>query len=411
MLSVPTSLLQRWSDYHVAIPCVEALLTASLDDRPAVSPARLDFEALNAEGWRSNTARAQCIACCDDLVRWCVEHRRYVHNVAVRQTVGSYLDHDLVCTPLDPDASSVTGEKPHPLAAGIARLFTRTIVPHARAIGVDRVHRRRLNGELSCWSMAVRELRDGDLLLIDAPLTTQKGESGDTDFFLCDYPSLLRQPKDVRVHLRVSVDAAKELAALSGVRAGWHPFCRVLAIVEQEPGGVVLRALQFQFRSPIPDEHRYRRHPPWPESLLEDAQGQERELMEADWLKKALPAETSTGLSPEMAAIDLRKHLKLYDSGSPYAITRGAGSPYEGVEAFWCCLAVMLPAWTDDFPLAAGQVARLLDSFDATFTSEWRRVASQLHQAVELRYTPALMDEARSILAGLGSSRGAGETS
>jgi hypothetical protein len=132
--------------------------------------------------------------------------------------------------------------------------------------------------------------------------------------------------------------------------------------------------------------------------------------MEVDWLKKVLPAEaaaedqTNEGQpikAPALTADDLRNRLKFYSSDTDRSIMRGAGSPYEGVEAFWCCLAAMLPAWTKDFPLTPPQVASLLAAFDAVFDEQWKRIASQLSLAVELRYSPDSMAAVRSTLAGL----------
>lgn len=417
MLSVPTSLLRRWSDFNAAIPCVEALLTACLDNRPAVSRGRLDLEALHAAGWRSEAARAHCLGCCNELAQWCVANGRYAHNVAVQQDLELFFDHDLISTPLDPAAARRSGEARHPLAALVARMFPRRHVPdRPRQIGGDRVYRQRLRGDLACWSMAIRDVTDGDLVLIDAPLAATPGERGPADFLLCDYPPLLRRAHDTRVRLRVSTDAAELLAEVPGVRTGWHPFCRVLATVRQEPGGTTLEALLFQFRSPIPDEHRYNHQPAWPESLLEEVRDQRNKLMEADWLKKALPAEPqpdaqgaqASAAQAVMSAESLRAHLRIHASDTDLAITRGAGSPYEGVEALWCCLATLLPMWSEDFPLAPGDVAALLAVFDETFDEAWQRTASRLQPAVALRYTPAVMAEVRSVLAGLAAPGGTG---
>jgi hypothetical protein len=396
MLSVPTSLLQRWSDYRAATPCVEALLTACLDEAPALVRARLDLEAIHARGWRSEPARAQCIACCDDLVRRCIERRRYIHNVAVQQDFELFFDHALAALPPVSGTAGRPAARPHPLAAFAARFRGSDAGPDAGPIGGDRPWQRRLYEDLPCWSMVVRDLDDGELVLIDAPLAARHDEGDGCTFFLCDYPPLLRQPSDVRVPLRVSPDAAGPLARMPGVCAGWHPFCRLLALVRQEAGGIVLQALQFHFRLPVPDRHRYRHEPVWPESLLEEAVAVQHKLMEVDWLKKALGTDPAPGVVE-----DVRQRLRLFASGTDRALTRGAGSPYEGVEALWCCLATVLPVWSEDFPLTAGQVGRLLEAFDASFTDDWRRTASRLLQAVELRYTPARMDAVRGALAAL----------
>jgi hypothetical protein len=254
--------------------------------------------------------------------------------------------------------------------------------------------------------MAVRLLNEGDLVLVDAPLATAPAGESDTRFFLCDYPPVSRHPEDGRLLLRISPEVQRELAAVPAVDAGWHPFCRALGIVRLDSDGASLQPLQFQFRSPRPDEHRYDHHASWPETLLDEVADIKGQPMEIHWLAprielaERLTALEHAGASSERApAAELRRRFKSMVSDTDVALTRRSASPYEGVEAFWCCLASILPAWAGAFPLGPAQRATLLEAYDTTFDARWREQQRRLQPFIDLRYTPEVMDRARAILA------------
>jgi hypothetical protein len=411
MLTSPTSLLQRWSDYRAGVPCADALVTAYLDSERAVQPAGLDLAAVDAAGWRSQAGREMYLATGRELVDWCIRHGRYVHNVAIHQDVNWDVDGDAICTPTAPgssDGKDTAGNR-HRWREWLGAK-TRAALPTA-SLG-SRTIQHRIRGELPCWSMVVRELTDGDLLVIDAPLCIERDpERASTEFFICDYSPILRQSHDVRVPMRVSRDTAREVHSAIGVSTAWHPFCRALAIVRHEARRDLLQVLQFQFRSPIPDDRRYTHRPVWPESVLIEARPEQWLLKhkEVDWLggflAKAMQSTATPASSPPPlttgARSELRKRLETLAPDTRFALTRAAASPYEGVEAFWCCLASVLPVWHDDFPLTANHRDTLLGIFDSTFDAQWRLAASQLEQVVDLRYTPAVMDAIRTTLAHL----------
>jgi hypothetical protein len=71
------------------------------------------------------------------------------------------------------------------------------------------------------------------------------------------------------------------------------------------------------------------------------------------------------------------------------------------MDAFWCSIAALMPSWKTDFPLSNDKLSALLIAFDKAYGDEWHKVAADPALAGALRYTPAVIAEARARIAGL----------
>jgi hypothetical protein len=268
--------------------------------------------------------------------------------------------------------------------------------------------------------MAVRDLKPGNAVLVAAPLCLTRGEGDEISACLCDYPAFVRTPQDAAVPLVISVEGKQNLLSLLGSEAAaWHPFCRILGILRQGSLGLRVEVLQVELAVPIPDGRRYSHKATWDEALIEETTSFDYESREAEWAQKELADYQSGKLFRSLGNLTnvhlltpvetdreelLARCIALAGSGSSSAyraLTRKTGSPFEGMDAFWCSIAALLPSWKSQFPLDSNKVSALLIAFDKAYGHEWQSVAADPALVGAIRYSPAVMATARTRIAGL----------
>lgn len=405
MLLVPRSLTTRWSPFQPQVVEAESVIQACIDKLPAATAMSLSLTKIHQVGWRSPEAHRLYAEACEKLSNWCVQKRRYVHNVSTLQTIEFNADFNL-CTERDRRRLEQPQRGWWPF-------------PRQSEFDARRAERRQLEkfyNDLPNWTQAVKQMPVGEACLIAAPLSLIEGDDSEVSACLCDYPPFLRTPQDAAVALLMS-DMNKQalLAKLGPLAAAWHPFCRVLGILHQEPQGLAVKVLQIELAIPVPAERNYLHKPMWDEALVKETMSFGFELREAEWAQEDL-AEHQHGqmfrnfginsgsnllsLTGENDEEFLARMISLAESKFRAQIRR-AGSPFEGRDAFWCALAVLLPAWKTQFALNCDKVTALLIAFDKTYGHEWQQVASNPALSSSLRYTPEIMQAARHRIAAM----------
>lgn len=254
-----------------------------------------------------------------------------------------------------------------------------------------------------------RELLDGELLLIDAPVS-MNSETGSA--CLCDVPPFARREGDARMSLMLSDAVRQRLAAYALTRADWIPFCRTLGIVRRQPRGQAVQVLQISVRTP--------RYPEigWVTRLIEEASGMQfgksyrsddgvfysswiglyRAFVETEREKRGLAdnAALAAACGPYFASVMLRHG----DFDVPFML-KNENNPYENAEGFWTAVSAILPAWRDYFPLTGPQVDALLHEFDAAYDPTWKAAMADLAMSGLFRFTPEVMDRIRARIAEL----------
>lgn len=404
MLLVPQSLTACWSALTPQAIEAESLLAACIDKAPLVQAMSLSLKKVHQAGWRSPEAHALYADACSELSDWCVRNEHYVHNVSTLQDVSFDTGMNL-CT----ESDRRRAERPRRRW----RFLRRQTEFEAKVM--ERIRWKSLYGDLPTWAKAVRKLVAGQAVLIAAPLClTQDGEGGEIDACLCDYPPLVRTPQDAKLALLMSGEGKRDLLAKLGSQAAaWHPFCRILGIFRQEPQGPRVEVLQVELASPLPSERDYWHEPNWDEALIKET-ASFIDAREATWaqdeLKKfesgkifgSLRLGSMSGLlsrAEEDEEERLARGIAFADSAM--GLVRETGSPFEGLDAFWCSLATLLPSWKTHFPLGDDKVAALLIAFDKAYGLEWHQVAANPALDGVLRYTPAAIAEARAHIEGL----------
>lgn len=395
MLSTPVNLLRRYSDYQYRFIDAEALLRSCLGDRPATRPACLRLDEVHRLGWRSPDAKRLYEAACRKLEYWCIDHGHYANNVLVWQEIRLPVEQKEYCLPQAPVSA------PTKKSAGwkVLSFAGRKASDAFQKDGFDRTR------NVPSWSVALRNLTEMPLLLIDAPLCFDKGDDG----FLCDYPDFVRRREDMRVPLLMSKNVQSEILSAIGGCKEWYPFARLMGVVHQESQGARFEVFQVSLRLPRSDELNRRRDFGFAEDIIGEASGLLGCDSEVQWLGKmvsALDAGYSLNLFSEPdEALIANLSLALYELirspaySSAKVWARQYGSPYEGDQAFWCGLAALAPQWQKHFPFTPMQVTALLRIFDKQHDEKWHSVAKRLEGADVLRYTPSVMAEARNRLA------------
>jgi hypothetical protein len=407
MLLVPESLIARWSWFMPQVIEAESLLAACIDRAPAAHAMSLSLEKVHQLGWRSREAQELYAHACERLSNWCVQHRHYVHNVSTLQDID--LDAGMS---LSTDSDRRRMEQPQQRW----RRFRRASEFDARVM--ERIRWKTLYQDLPAWSIAARKLQAGHPILVAAPLCMTRGEDDEIHAFLCDFPPFVRTPQDATLPLVMSSGGKQSLfSQLGSEAAAWHPFCRILGILQTDSLGPRVEVLQVELAVPLPDAREYSHRASWDEALVKEATSAAFGTREAEWAQKELEeyqsekmlqflrVDSKANLQSPVAAGDnelLARSIALAGSESPFrALTRETGSPFKGMDAFWCSIAALMPSWKTDFPLSNDKLSALLIAFDKAYGDEWHKVAADPALVGAIRYTPAVIAEARTRIAGL----------
>lgn len=394
MLQVPQSIVNRWSPFETHWLDARAVLELWLDEAPCVKGSRLPLSDVAALGWRSDAARRLLDDACEALAQQCAARGRYAHNVSVLQEFDGWDDKHL---------SLATKRDLHGFMHPPRRLTKKA--SRAAEFSQHAMLRARYS-KLPSWAMLAPDIRDGELVLFAAPLCLQSMEEGSTTASLCDYPPSARRSSDPRVRLIAPPDDLKMLRETLGNAGAWHPFFRCLARVRDDPNGRSLQLLRVELRIPLAEARPYNHCPTWDEALVKQAVTSE--LSEVTWATEVL-----TGLSPAPFAglleigkvvdlqdrTDLQRQVVLAETGGgARSLMRGAGTPFDGPDAFWCATAALLTGWPDSFALRNEQRKALLIAFDARHDPAWREVAGHPALSGSVRYTPEVMAAVRAQL-------------
>lgn len=353
------------------------MIAVHINENPAVRSVNIELQRVLNHGAESEWTHRHIGEVTARLSAWCVANNRYFANVAVKQKLDpTYVD--LACSPLTPNPpwwrfwASRGGE--------------------------------RVSGELAPFASAT--LSESDLVLIDAPISMNL-ETADHDAYLCDFPPVARKVEDARLPLILSAPARRQLAEYFSAAPDWMPFCRTLAIVRNRRRGQVLEVLQISSRIPRFPERD------WWIGLIDEADTmqsykaytsdddhalkewiviyritvEEERKNHANADDAALARECGAQFASEMLSLgrdSVRSHLKLENS------------PYGNAEGFWACLAPVLAAGRDRFPLTRAQVDTLLRKFDLAYDADWKSSMRDLAMSGLFRFTPDVMAKIRA---------------
>ncbi len=396
MLQVPQSIVNRWSPFETQWLDARAVLELWLGEAPCVDGCDFSLADVAALGWHSDTAGRLIDQACETLAQRCVERGRYAHNVGVLQKFDSWDTNHLALA---------TASDLHRLAHPPRRLSDKA----SKAAEIaQRVEMEARYSAVPSWAMLAPDVHDGDLVLVAAPLNVQSHEGGDATAALCDYPYPARRVWDPSVRLIASSDDLELLRQMLGNRGAWHPFCRCLARVRDDPSGRALRLLRLELRIPLPEARPYSHHPTWSEALVKEAASHDG-LSEATWAAKVLTSMPYSALLTGLSAIekvadpqartDLQRQVALAaEYFSERSLMRDAGTPFEGPDAFWCATAALLAGWPESFALRAEQREALLTAFDARYDQAWQEIAGDPALSGSVRYTPEVMAAVRAQL-------------
>ncbi len=406
MLQVPKSVVARWSPFATQWIEVERLLQARLDGVPAVEGCGLSLERVDALGWRSRRARLLYDEACERVAQRCVDAGRYAHNIGVWQALND-LDDAHLALATNTDRQRIGHPQPLPWPRKRASKRDARVNEQVRARG--------RYSEVPSWGMMAGKLHEGDAVLVAAPLCVVADEATGSEAFLCDYPDFVRAAADPRVRLSVSAEAVQRLQDELGAAVAWHPFARVLGIAHQTPRGLSLDLLRLELRVPVPEDRRYTHQATWDEALVEEAAKPGYDMREAQWAEKQIAALRTFSPGPGMYALpdaidpqaraELARRVALASDDTHRSLTRDSGTPYHGIDAFWCAAAALLPAWPREFVLESDKVEALLTAFDVAHGPPWQNIAGDPALAGAIRYRPAVMAEARARIAALSAPR------
>jgi hypothetical protein len=225
-------------------------------------------------------------------------------------------------------------------------------------------------GLLPTWSARQQRFPPGTAIHITAPLCLVSTTGGEATAFLHDYPPLARMASDETLPLQLSPTLQRQLIDHLGEAAAWHPFCKILGFVRQVADAPCIEVIQVEFAVPLPFYSALAASA-WEQGLLREA-------------ACSSSAQGARSFTPAQAG----------DLALPLAEPDGANG-------FWCTLATLLPAWKKQFALTPATVHALLASFDHRFDRAWRLTVGNAAIASRMRYSVAVMAEARSRLAAL----------
>lgn len=378
----------------------KALLNACLNGEAVADVLVLALPDVQRAGWRSAAAQALYAQALHRLALWCVDHDRYLHNVAVLQE-GRYP----VSMAVAPPPRTVSTAVRRALRQAVHQSVSREAEPA---------------DNLPAWSVAAPRLQPGEAVLIAAPLCLTQRANREVDAFLCDYPPLTRTPQDPAVRLLLPSHLGRALHADIGAEAAaWHPFSRILGIVRNHPRGREIEVLRVELCTPLALPRSYNLEPTWDEALVEETAALSPVDSESYWAAKEvqeyrdsrpaalLRARHAGGAQSDEEVLreaTLERNKALAGTSTARNLTRANGSPYEGRDTFWCALAALLPAWQAQFALAPPKVSALLTAFDQVYDEEWKKLTSDPLLAGALRYTPEVMEAAREKIAGLSAA-------
>lgn len=399
MLLVPQSIVARWSPLQSEYVAVTALLAEAMDRTRAGRAMSLSPAKAYAAGWQSAAAHRLYEQACARLSEWCVDNRYYMHNVATTQ---DFVVDAGVSLCLDRDLRRLM----HPTQRW--RPFKRESPFEARWREQQRCEKR--YAQLPTWAERSRALEEGTPVLVAAPLCVQSDEADGIDVFLCDYPDFVRTPHEASVQLVLPPEARRLLLDRLGPGAAWHPFCRILGVALRGPRGLRIRVLRIELSVPLADHRRGGRRQAWDEKLIEETTAYKSDF-EIFWARKVLEdhqasarvhamLDAHTPAAQSQREEILARALALADSNSSHrALARGAGSPFEGMDAFWCATGALLPAWKQELGIDDAKVTALLAAFDSAYDEAWRKTASDPILQGALRYTTSAIDDARARIA------------
>ena len=406
MLLVPKSLVALWSPFKPLIIEAESLLAACIDKAPAVLPMALSLAKINRLGWRSREAYGLYALACERLSQWCVVNKRYAHNVSTYQDIDFQAGISL-CTKGDLQKIEQPRRR--------WRLFRRESEFDAK--WAEKLRLANLYKDLPTWSMAVKALNPGDAILVTAPLCLTRDRDIEVHACLCDYPAFVRRAQDTTLALFISSEGKKTLLSLLSDKAlEWHPFCRILGIVRQGPLQIGIEVLQLELAVPLPDGRHYSHEATWDEALIEESTSFDYVRREVEWAQEELMEYESGRVFRNLSSLSnarlvtsveaekeelLARGIALAGSGPSRSLTRKASSPFDGMDAFWCSVAALLPPWNEQFRFDSDKLSALLIAFDKAYGDEWQRIAANSALVGAIRYSPAVMATARSRIAGL----------
>lgn len=363
MFESPKALLQLWSDYDVVLVDIKSVIEAYLDRLPAFQQYSLGLERIADLGIKHPAVLNDLKNFCHGLQNSCLINGRFLLNVDRRQELTEE-QANLIHTPISPSSEA--------MPKSLRRFFRwrKRSLPPAGPVN-------RVRSGLKPWSQA--SLGDGDLVLIDAPLSSVNGEEPLPKFVLSDFPDSLRQRRDPVVRLILSESLANGISA-AVVQREWHPFCRTLGIVHRGMAGDSIRVLQMSFRAPLQTSS------PWQSALADEAgifrfTGPKREdvyVGEAFRLAESLingkrnedPTKDVDALiasfSSEISAIVRGTIRYEYELN---AIALSEDSCYAEDNGFWVAALSLLAGWREQFPLNESDVLGLLTAFDAGYNS------------------------------------------
>jgi hypothetical protein len=239
--------------------------------------------------------------------------------------------------------------------------------------------------------IAHRGLRDGDLILIDAPVCVPRTGGNEPSIFLCDYPEYLRRARDPVVPLRLSSALRKKLIDQIGPASAWNPLLRTLGTVQPTAGHDEIEVLAlFRSRPESPVAN-------WKIELLGEAKAQRfgPESQQAGYLGDLLMdltlAETAATAEEKKSQIDwITKQYTDPDGykwNSVASVVRAQDNLQDGVYGFWPVLIAILHMWPNRFPLSPQEMNVLLEDFDKTFSEKWKENQEKLEPLGFFRFT------------------------
>jgi hypothetical protein len=394
MFVTPKTLLASWSDYSSATVDSRTIINSYLDGYLSSAGAHLRMQRISDAGEKSDWTSRHLAATGSKLAQWCVENQRYCLNVGVKQRYRGG-EAALACAPFE-------------------------VIPKAkllpRWLSKPKNSSQRISEEIEPF--VARDFEDGDLLLIDAPISIDRQETGRTAY-LCDYPTFVRKPHDPRLPLLIDGGALDQLAVMLADAAEWMPFARTLGILRREPRGPILRVLQIFLR------HLHSVSVDWAPRLLHEAEysflAYKSDSDLSDWIvmyrasvnaareQHRTPPNLALGAirDPDNAALaetcgaDLAKDLLRFDSGDAEFFLEHENNPFHHGHGFWTGLASILPAWKDRFPLSSSEKTALLRRFDDTYNNDWETFMQDLALSGLFRYTPETIGVVRARIAAM----------